>query len=415
MNIPLPDNDKIKKAIVSIAEQNNRLNGGSPSAWFTVDHKGETDIYLRQPCHAAMCRDKPGSTDLVTAAPTRVKLSLEYFQWLIHGPFRSFADLINLEIEPTLKEYYFHCADLAKWPANVLYNFCIATRVPIEHNWLLERWGKLRSFGVDENLAWLITHNMNAEIKAENISQTIWDMSPKWYPNNRGHYWLDATASWTGLITGEMSFDNFSPSYSLRPTYCCPCNTIWGYGGKDDLTKYGKLTVEELSKNFGLTTNRLEGVVKPKRASRAKKVAVEEDPFGFGVAEAAVGWRPNLNQANFAQIPVGFDGNPDPGLHLQGIGFGRPMPLGQQVREQQARALVENQAIFNAGALQQQMRQHLAEAVALDVDAMRRMEAEFPMDRLQLNEEDDFDDEADVADFHNDDNDPDEVFIDDDF
>lgn len=173
---------------------------------------------------------------LITAVPKTDERSLTYQRMLMHGPFKAFSDLISLECVDG--NYFFLLSELDKWPANVLYNFCIATRVPIEISHLLPQFGALIEKGYDPTLAFLLSYSCNGVPFKEERS----------YPYNRGHFWFDTSSDWTRILSGDMT--EMSVPYSKKPSACSPTNKIWG--NSDKHLKIMKMPDEKVAELFEL-------------------------------------------------------------------------------------------------------------------------------------------------------------------
>lgn len=191
------------------------LSDMSPSSWFVwSDNPALKPLsHLVRVCHADMRYHPAGYDYLVTAVPRADKVSLAYLRMLIHGPFKAFSDLIELVRLKNI--YYLQCNDLNKWPAPVLFNFCIASRVPIEFQNQLDGWTKLREEGYPEVLAFLLSHSVGGDdFKNERD-----------FPMN-GHDWFDPSADWKRIIDGSP--DLSACNYSQAPGNITPSNVIWG-------------------------------------------------------------------------------------------------------------------------------------------------------------------------------------------
>lgn len=212
------------------------LDESRPSSWIVWKTGSKPLIRKAKICHADMRYDDPGLDNLVTAVPKSDELSLEYLRMLIRGPFRSLSHLIRLD---RLKNYYYlHCLSLDQWPANVLMNLCIASRLPIEFAYLLEPWAKRCEKGFDPTLAFLLTYSFGSK---QDTSRTFSFTRP-------GHLWLDAGSSWTKILTGTMV--NLSETYKVKPQASTPTNVIWGHS--PDYQKIGSMSDEQIADFYKL-------------------------------------------------------------------------------------------------------------------------------------------------------------------
>lgn len=288
-----PEQLLIKKVI----DSQPQLNTANPSSWvqFSNDLK-HTHAFLKRICHAEMIYTKAEQWDqLITAAPfTNKPINLRYYQFLINGPFRGFSDKISLEVFPGTKEHYIRCTDLDKWPANILYNFCIATRVTIEHQPMLERWEKFLEAGVDPSLAFIVSafaSRSKNQIKDDPWAYVIEDS----YLYMTNHFWFDASSDWCRIIDGDFLQKHVSAqSYKQDPIVCRPTNMIWGDGRGNKQLLF--MSVKDLSAKFGLPTELVPPMV-PKLKMINKKADL------MAVIEAQQNNAVNvLNQGGAAQM-----------------------------------------------------------------------------------------------------------------
>ena len=236
-----------QEALNLLTQSYSNLNKTQPSSW--VYHINNRWFYcIRAICHAEMANNSCGTKEFITAAPvTQHPASLDYYRWLISGPFRAFSDTIFLEQNPTDREWYIRITELNRWPANVLYNFCISTRVPIEYIPRLDRWQMFRSIDMNDSLAFILACHTTDDYQ---IKANFWDtvFVPKPFISS-GHFWLDNGFDWDQLMSGVMNKEKFRSSYYDKPNNCREANIIWGsgtYHGPSDQTP------RQLSDKFNL-------------------------------------------------------------------------------------------------------------------------------------------------------------------
>lgn len=212
-------------------------------------------------CHANMRYHSGKLYDqLITGVPRDNPLDLAYITFLIEGPFRSFQDRISLEtieIEGVHK-FYLRCTKLDTWPANVIYNFCIATRVPVEFSAILPLWGKMVEAGVNQSLAFLVASRVykrgEKTLDPADFSPDPWEWKlDSLYCPNSGHFWFDPTSGWEPILLGEPLINAFTANYKANPAGCTPCNSIWGKVKPTDRDRLSHKTVKQLSDHFGFT------------------------------------------------------------------------------------------------------------------------------------------------------------------
>lgn len=233
----------LDKLVDGLLESYDELCGVTPSSWivFSSDFS-QVNTNLAKICHAEMKYHPVGKYDeLLTAVPRSSTESLSYLQGLVDGPFRQYKDLISLKQREGV--YYFHVTGLDKFPAKALYNFCIATRVPIEFSENVQRWQHLVNLGVDPNLAYLIS--------ARDLTHGI----PRWETKMNdlavpsiGHWWFNQNSDWEPLIVGKITADTIS--YKMGPSHCTPTNKIWGEVDRDFYYRLRHMTIKKLQEHF---------------------------------------------------------------------------------------------------------------------------------------------------------------------
>lgn len=213
-----------------------KLSPDSPSSWFVWSDNPDIPAksYTAMICHADMRYTKAGYDYLVTAVPKADKASLQYLRMLIHGPFKAFSDLISLV--RTKEGWYIQCSELKKWPSPVLFNFCIASRVPYEFEGQLTGWFELLDEGYPEVLAFLLSHSVGGgKFKHR-----------RHYPEH-GHYWFDPSSDWKKIINGSPNLDGLK--YHQFPHAVTPSNAIWGKS--DDCYVIRNLDNTKAAEHFG--------------------------------------------------------------------------------------------------------------------------------------------------------------------
>lgn len=228
-----------------------KLSMYTPSSWFTWTGE-KVSAQNQMICHAQMHQHGSGWDEIITAVPNIDEVSLEYLKMLIRGPFRSMSDLIKLD--KVNKHYYLHCLSLDKWPANVLMNFCIASRVPIEFKFLLSPWAKRCEAGFDPTLAFLLTYSYGAN---------LFDHAPYDHRSFRmfhsNHMWLDPASKWRNILDGVIV--SVSKPFKTHPESAIPANCIWGH-----CTDYEKLQImsdEEIAEFYNKPIQILEPLPQP--------------------------------------------------------------------------------------------------------------------------------------------------------
>lgn len=237
----MKESPKFKAGLKVLFESYTSINvdKGQPSSYMLVrDEPAYVKTYCLVACHAGMKNVDPNVFDrLVTAVPKAAKNDLAYLSMLINGPFRCISDLIHLIQDAETGLWYLECTDLDKWPADVLYNFCIASRVSIEWPHLLDYWASLVTLGYDPTLAFLISQSNSGK---EFAGERAWDFDH--------HMWFDASSDWRLILKGDPA--TIAPSFKSSPPSCIPCNRIWGSSA--DYIKLLTATDKEIAQFFDM-------------------------------------------------------------------------------------------------------------------------------------------------------------------
>lgn len=244
------------------------LSAPHPSSWFAWMAE-KVVAHNTAICHAQMCYDGPGWDDMITAVPKNDELSLEYLRMLVRGPFRSMSDLIKLDrVED---KYFLHLMSLDKWPANVLMNFCIASRIPIEFEFFLKPWAQRCEVGFDPVLAFLLTYSYGSKHGTkEQFTERTFNVA------RSGHMWLDPKSNWMSILQG--TFHGVSKPFKTHPDTCRPTNCIWGVSG--DYHQLMKMTDDEIAAFYKQPVQVIEPPPKP--LPKLKKLDPYMINLGFG-------------------------------------------------------------------------------------------------------------------------------------
>lgn len=231
------------------------MNDGNPSSWFVWSKNPERvpKLYLEKVCHADMRFTPKGYDYLVTAVPKCDKVSLAYLRMLIHGPFKSVSDLISLV--KVKDQYYLQCSDLEKWPAPLIFNFCVASRAPIEFENQVNHWWTLVQEGYPEMLGFLLSHSCGG--KNFEYERT--------YPES-GHHWFDPQSDWKRIIEGNPDLTGYR--YDKYPASVTPSNVIWGRS--EDYKIIRKLDNVKAAEYFGFVFPQPRSKVKPRDPNEIK-------------------------------------------------------------------------------------------------------------------------------------------------
>lgn len=284
------------------------LSQPHPSSWFywTGDKVKAHNLEI---CHAQMVYDAAGWDEMVTAVPKNDELSLEYLRMLVRGPFRSMSDLIKLD--RVGNNYFLHLLSLDKWPGNVLMNFCIASRIPIEFQFLLSPWAKRCEAGFDPTLAFLLTYSYGYN----GYTEKQYD-GRSFVMHRPGHMWLDPASNWTNILNGM--FEGVSKPFKTHPKDSRPTNCIWGIC--QDYKLLLKMTDDEIAAFYTQPIQILEPP-KPPPAKQPKK----KPPNPYNIAMPHVFHNPGALLVNPGDVVIQQQAPIHWGVQVQ------PQPIEEQV------------------------------------------------------------------------------------
>lgn len=217
----------------------------NPSSFILWNNEtGASKACFLRVCHADM---RYGAVDIkpdemVTAIPFTDEIDLFYQRMLLSGPFRAVADHIELKTGGTRGKYHYaHITDLGTFPANVLNNYCIATRLPIEHSHLLPMFEKMLEKGYDETFSILLSFSRSGKINGPRTMALG--------GTNSNHMWFDSSSNWANLLKGN--FEKPSRPYKFNPLDTIPANSIWGTDADMARKMRGIGDDEEIAELFG--------------------------------------------------------------------------------------------------------------------------------------------------------------------
>jgi len=228
----------LKQQLPKLIDSYKYCDGTHPASFITWSNDGSVPLQksFNKICHYLVPECEPGYDHMLLGVPRSDEISLSYLRMLINGPYKSISDQVSLnEFQGA---YYLHLSGLDKWPANMLFNFCIASRYPIEYGWKLGYWDTLVKEGYNPTLAFLLACTSGgAKLVGARIA-----------PND--HVWFDTEASWSRIINGDPQ--HLSVSYKERPPACRPCNLIWSDGSNADFYKFSEMSEQDIAEYLGL-------------------------------------------------------------------------------------------------------------------------------------------------------------------
>lgn len=166
-------------------------------------------------CHQKVRYAKANVYDqMITSCPV---VHEKFHNWLMTELFGEWSDHFHLEFYGKTKKPYIRISDLATIPANVLYNFCIASRIPLEFPKTTQFWEEMVSVrGLHPGFALAICR-MHIEKGALANNETNWN-----------HWPIDTTCSLYPLTTYKVDPNTLTEMFKAHPTQVTPTNRIWG-------------------------------------------------------------------------------------------------------------------------------------------------------------------------------------------
>lgn len=210
---------------------------GSPCSTVFFDDTGSRESLI-DACHSSVQLSYTKYNNLVTSLPNSTPIDLAYYQMLLDIPFKNFTNHFSIE-KTEDGHYYALVRDIPKIPPQVLYNFVIATRTPVEWSFYwFEKWSKLCKAGVNPMLAFILSTNKLSGTKGND--PLVWTFKDR--SGSDWHFWFDKNVDWSNLLTASVTLHTYG---------CTPCNTIWGSNNYEWFTSQKGLTVQQISDKFG--------------------------------------------------------------------------------------------------------------------------------------------------------------------
>lgn len=230
-----------------------KMDGDQPASWAVFsDDMANYDIKLSQACHMSLRWYYDDLYDnIITALTPDTQEHIRYLTALINGPFRNFKDRIEI-VGTEIGSRYIKCSKLGTWPAPVLYNFCIATRVfieyssptPLYHNYVVVSFNRMIEAKVPDDLALVLSQFSYKK------GGDIWDRKVDFLGPNGCHFWLNNKSDWVKVFEGAPKEIEGVSSYKSHPGSSTPCNdTVWGEDNKTYLLLKSK-TVREIYEHY---------------------------------------------------------------------------------------------------------------------------------------------------------------------
>lgn len=134
--------------------------------------------------------------------------------FLINKLYGKWSDHLHVETDPITGEQYLRISDLATMPANVLYNFCISSRLPMEFPNTVQHWAEMVDRGINPGVALGVCR--------------IGVMKDRYggMETNTNHWPVDNTSDLKLLATYTPK--DVSLNFKNCPGAVTPCNVLWG-------------------------------------------------------------------------------------------------------------------------------------------------------------------------------------------
>jgi hypothetical protein len=161
---PIKKKDLIAKSFKLLREETERqIEGRMGFCYFgTFNPAGEMDRNKWQThCHSELSTFK-GSEVLWTYTPPlpAVPESAEYFKWLLNESPWKLAGVIPKKTSLRFAMKHGFVIQNLDLPANLIGNFCIATRQPYEYLNMVKRWSQFCKDGVHPNVAYVFAEGL---------------------------------------------------------------------------------------------------------------------------------------------------------------------------------------------------------------------------------------------------------------
>jgi len=170
--------------------------------------------YLEARCHDRVKYHIGAFTRVVTSFPKSGPIDLAYLKMLCSGPFNQISDKVTLVYDES--QVFIHITDANLIPSQLLYNFLIATRTPLEHShFYFKNWYKMARRGIDPCLAFILSTHILDTSNSDPDKWVFKGLKGDWH-----HFWMDANSNWLNVICGKADFN--------PRARCVPCNSIWG-------------------------------------------------------------------------------------------------------------------------------------------------------------------------------------------
>lgn len=197
--------DLIKRVVDGYA---GMISPASPCVFGLQSNDGKHVNFIGiRVCHAQLNYQNRALYDqLITSYPGT---DLKFFEYLKENLFRKWSEFINIEQYLDTDQYYIRVTYLDKVPAKVVYNFCIASRLPYEMPLSTAKWHKYVDRGIDPGFAF--------------CAIAVQDSAER-----SGHWAIDNTSDPKLVMSGSPMLDKENGSYKSDGS-CTPCNVIWGH------------------------------------------------------------------------------------------------------------------------------------------------------------------------------------------
>lgn len=333
-----------------------KINNSSPASWIAYSsdfqYSKKSLLYM---CHAQVGYAEAKRYDtMLTAFYAVTEREFAWFDFLKNRLFRDYADRLELvdsgipikaadipdkDLYEKNKGYMFPHKDAAyegkTWhyikitkldtiPANVVYDFCIATRVIIEYKVQFTNWNTLVAAGCDPGLAYRLCYSIS---KGNDYLGRGGDAPDEFLKDplgfkitalqaGHGHWAYDLDAGFDSIILGKMVADKVSPlSYKEHPGSSRPCNVLWGNVARD-VQKYEGKTVKQLMDEF-------QPVINQALTEKRELVYVNKVPDAVP---------PKAEKPKAAGLAAAMDAvaamGAQPGVFQPAPGWGAPPPAG---------------------------------------------------------------------------------------
>lgn len=208
--------------VKTVVDSYPRLNKTSCCSYGVISDDGiHSKSNILHVCHFQLPMSAYNTYDqLITSYPVKDEVDLKFFNFMKNYLYKKWTSYILLE-QTEDDKYYIRVTNLSEFPANVLYNLCICSRIIVERPQYLQFWDELVTLGVNNALAFAL-----CRCTLQCPDKPLLDRTIDTIGNDNHHWPFYTRLNLANLIANDLV--DVSKDYKLDPRKCIPTNTIWG-------------------------------------------------------------------------------------------------------------------------------------------------------------------------------------------